>query len=127
MGQHLTAMKISTVSTVDKGANEREIALLKRAGAAPPVRKAQSFAQLMAGQEAAQWLQPALDALAEVVWAAMYPGSETPQPTAEQRLLAVANSVDEFKAALIMQLGAAIAAQPATVGKRAKSLWAGFV
>ena len=128
MGQHLTAMKISTVSTVDRGANERPFAVLKRAGSAPPVRKAVTFGQLQSSAELSTWLPTAQQALADVVWAALYMTQDGGTPvTVEQRLLAVANSCDEFKAELVLRVGAAIAAQPASVGKRAKSRWAGFV
>ena len=77
------------------------------------VRKAtRTFAELQAEKAFSAWLPDALNALADVAYAAVYPDrSDSVQATVEQRLTAVANSVDEFKEQLVMGISQAIKAE----------------
>lgn len=103
------------------------VPILKRAGA---IRKdVTTFAQLRASSELGDWLEPALDTLASVVWAAMYPPSPAPgeaAATAQDRVAAVAVSVDEFKEQLVMHVAAAIGKRQARRPVR-KSTWSGVL
>ncbi len=124
---HLTNMRIGSVSLVDKGANRRSFAILKRDGPiGGPIGKAATFGQLEAGREAAGWLGAALDALGTLIDNAMWPGD--PALTPEARLAALVEGVDAFKEGLVLHVGAALQAQAGTaVAKRSRSKWAGFV
>jgi hypothetical protein len=71
-----------------------------------------TFGSLQASREIATWLPEALYILGEVIDAALRPpaaaGPGEPAVTADQRLMAVAISVDEFKAELVTRVGQAV-------------------
>jgi hypothetical protein len=128
MSAHLTAMRLSRVSLVDKGAAGHRFAILKRDGG--PVRKldgkAATFGQLQAGREGAQWLEAAMTTLATLIDLAMYPAD--PATTVQERLTGLVEGVDQFKAELVMHVGAALQGQPApAVAKRTTSRLAGIL
>jgi hypothetical protein len=141
--QHLTDMDIDRVSLVDKGANGRVFAILKRQEAAMTnpvaksdpqgttdilglvrklaervglvhVDKAQSFAAVIAGQELTDALDDSWWTLWDVLWGAMY---ATDANGADLDMAAkqalVAQDLDEFKAYLLN-------AMSTTLGKRAR-------
>jgi hypothetical protein len=127
MTQELRNMRIRQVSLVDKGANARVFALLKRDAGGSGIRKdVPTFGSLQASREIATWLPDALYTLGEVIDAALRPpsaaGAGEPAVTTDQRLMAVAVSCDEFKAELVTRVGQALtsvleADVPATVAK----------
>ena len=124
---HLSDMDVDRVSLVDKGANGRVFAILKRAGdAAGRVRKSEpaTFAELLAAGGVSEYFAKGMGALAEIVSAALDPGSEPPSLTPEQRIAAVSDSVDEFRQGLVDQMTAAMADTAAPV---AKSVWRGVL
>ena len=71
-----------------------------------------TFAQAQASREIATWLPSALHTLGDVIAAALRPPSTAaagePAVTADQRLMAVAVSCDEFKAELVTRVGQAL-------------------
>jgi len=113
MAQQLKDLRVTKVSLVDRGANSRRFAVLKRDGGTAPVRKAgtPTFAQLQAAAALRDWLPGGLASLVAVVDAALSPavaaeaGLET-----MGRLTAIANAADEFKEGLVLRAGAAIQA-----------------
>ena len=124
-------MRIRQVSLVDKGATGRTFALLKRdagAGSARNVRKdVPTFGSLQASREIGTWLPEALCTLGDVIDAALRPpsaaGAGEPAVTADQRLMAVAVSCDEFKVELVTRVGQSLASvleadAPVAVAKR---------
>ena len=125
----LTEMSITRVSLVDKGANQRRFAILKRdaTGGRAAIRKdVPTFAQRQATAELQAWLPSALYTLGDVIDAALRPPSAAaagePTVTGDQRLMAVAISCDEFKAELVTRVGQALSsvleADAAAVVKR---------
>ncbi len=131
MSTRLTDMVISKVSLVDRGASGRRFAILKRDGGAAPYRirkDVATFDALQASAELRDWLPEALASLGAVIDAAL-----SPEAAAEAgldtigRLAAIANAADEFKAALVMRVGAAIQAEAAPVAKRSASKWSGLL
>lgn len=88
---------------------------LTAAGVPITKQETATFAQLQASNELGAWLDPALDVVAQVVWAALYPprpADDEAEASIEQRLAAVVASVDEFKEQLVVKVAEAI-------GKRA--------
>jgi hypothetical protein len=134
MAQRLTDMSLTRVSVVDKGANAKRFAILKRdeedgvadqvtdpppAGvlawlrkqlgleAEPePVAKAQAtFAAMVAGQELSDALYDSWWTLQDALWAAIYATDDAMQPLPlEAKKALVAQNLDEFKTYLLAQM-----------------------
>ena len=124
-------MEITKVSLVDKGANGRRFAILKRD--AGGVRKdVPTFGMLQGAREIATWLPEALYSLGQVVDAAVSGNPNDPTPiTPETRLQAVRVSADEFVSQLLERVAAAIVGQApaatADVSKRRAGSWKGLM
>jgi hypothetical protein len=136
--QQLTDMRIQQVSLVDKGANGRRFALLKRdeeasmtgaaaaddppAGAlawlkkalgleapAEPVVKVMTFAERVAGQELRDALYDSWYTLEDALWGAIYAyDADGKELSIEAKKALVAQSLDEFKAYLLAQMDSGI-------------------
>lgn len=121
-------MRIRQVSLVDKGANGRTFALLKRDAGA--VRKdVPTFGMLQGAREIATWLPEALYSLGEVVNAAVAGDPNDPAVTPELRLNAVRGSAAEFSSQLVERVAASIVGQApaAAVAKRVRPSWKGML
>lgn len=150
MTQRLTDMEITRVSLVDKGANARVMAILKRqeeasmpdatvdlaqapAGviawlrkqlgfADEPVAKAQTFAAVIAGQELSDALDDAFWTLRDVLWSAVYAYDENDQPlTLEAKRALVAKDLEEFGAYLLARMDGGIEKRDASEAALARS------
>lgn len=125
MTQELRNMRIRQVSLVDKGASGRTFALLKRdAGAhsARNVRKdAPTFGAIQTSREIANWLPSALDALAQVIDAAIegVPPELEASVTPEIRLQAVRASAARFTDELLQRVAQVIVLQERVAKKGA--------
>ena len=138
MSQRLTDMALTRVSVVDKGANARRFAVLKRdeeeggvadqvtedppAGvlawlrkqlgleAAPePVAKTATFAERVAGQELRDAFYDSWYTLEDGLWAAMYAyGPDGQELSLEAKKALVAQNLDEFKAYLMSRMDGGI-------------------
>lgn len=143
---HLTDMDITRVSLVDKGANAKQIAVLKRkegsmsgsvaAGEAgstgivawlrkqadalagkAPVAKAQTFAAMVAGQELTEAMSESWWTLYDAIWAAIWATDENGADlTLEAKQALVGQDLDEFKAYLLGEMSEATG-----IGKRDQS------
>lgn len=128
MPTELQKMSIRQVSLVDRGANARTFALLKRAG--PAERSARNirkdlpptFASILGSREIYDWMPEALSALGQVVSAAIAGVPDDPTITPELRLDAVRNSIGQFGEQLLQRVADAIVAgPPAAVAKAGRS------
>lgn len=138
MTQRLTDMRIRQVSLVDKGANGRTFALLKRdeegsmtaaaetaeqapAGVIAWLRKAlgleqpaqvakvATFAEIVAGQELRDALYDSWYTLEDAIWAAIYASDGDGQALPlETKKALIAQDLDEFKAYLLAQMDSGI-------------------
>ena len=138
MSQRLTDMALTRVSVVDKGANARRFAVLKRdeeeggvadqvtedppAGvlawlrkqlgleAAPEhVAKTATFAERVAGQELRDAFYDSWYTLEDGLWAAMYAyGPDGQELSLEAKKALVAQNLDEFKAYLMSRMDGGI-------------------
>lgn len=90
----------------------------------------QTFSERQASGEIAEWLTPALDTLAQVVRAAMYPPAPAEGETGatpEQRLDAVRVSIDQFSEQLLGKVAEAIVKRASgPVRKGDDDGWSGF-
>lgn len=148
MVQQLTDMSITRVSLVDKGANQRRIAVLKReaegqmtqtgaaaadetglvavlrkwfAGQSSPVGKATTFAAIVAGQELSDALYDSWYTLQDALWSAIYAVDDSGADlTLEAKRALVAQNLDEFKAYLLNEMAEGTTLEG--VGKRAGGL-----
>lgn len=135
MTQRLTNLSIDRVSLVDKGANGRVIALLKRdkegpmtdppfspswlrkaadwlSGKLEPVAKTATFAEVIAGQELSDALYDSWYTLQDVLWGAIYAYDADGQALSiEAKTALVAQDLDEFKAFLLAQMSSASVAK----------------
>jgi hypothetical protein len=141
MTQRLTNLAIDRVSLVDKGANGRVIALLKRdeegsmtdpptdgpglvawlkkglasldAKLQPvPIAKTATFAEVVAGQELQDALWDSWYTLEDVLWGAIYAYDDNGQALSiEAKTALVAQDLDEFKAYLLAQMASATVAK----------------
>lgn len=113
----LTDMQITRVSLVDKGANARSFAVLKRGSgrrSARNVAKGQpTFATLQASREIRTWLPDALFALGQVIDAALAGDPSDPSVTPDLRLDAVRGSVVQFGDELLERVAASIVGEVA--------------
>lgn len=119
---HLHSMDLDDIALVDKGANQRRHAVLKRdqvltfadrvqreIGMATIRKAAPSFGQLMAVSELSDWLPDALDAVGQVVYAALtQPDDGTGTITPAVRASAAINAVDDFRAGLLDRVATGI-------------------
>lgn len=140
----LTDMEITRVSLVDKGANGRRLAVLKReasmgnpavgaAEAGPagiaawlrkaadavigkvPVAKVQTFASMVAGQELQEALGESWWTLQDALWAAIYATDDAGADLSlEAKQALVGQDLDEFKAYLLAEM-----TEATSIGKRA--------
>jgi hypothetical protein len=132
MTQELRNMRIRQVSLVDKGANGRTFALLKRDAGAVRKDVPATFGMLQGAREIATWLPEALASLGEIVNAAVADNPDDPTIiTPEIRLQAVRVSADEFVSQLLERVAAAIVGQApaatADVAKRRAGSWKGLM
>ncbi len=129
MTQELRNMRIRQVSLVDKGANGRTFAILKRDAGAVRKGVPATFGMLQGAREIATWLPEALYSLGQVVNAAVAGDPNDPAVTPELRLAAVRGSAAEFSAQLLERVAAAIVGQaPASdVAKRRSGSWKGLL
>lgn len=135
MTQRLTNLEITRVSLVDKGANQKRLAVLKRdeegpmtdpagpdapagvvawlrkqLGLAEPVAKGpMTFADIVAGQELQDALWDNWYTLEDALWSALYAYDANGQPLSmEAKQALVAQNLDEFKAYLIDQMASVV-------------------
>lgn len=160
MTQRLTDMQITRVSLVDKGANARVMAILKRneegsvtdqaeaaqrASAAgwlqkaadwllgkpevEPVAKADTFANVIAGQQLEDALDGAFWTLRDVLWSAFYAWDrEADAPMSiEGRRALIVQDLDEFKAYLLARMDQAVAKRDTSDGARDRAAVAAVV
>ena len=134
MTQRLTDMHINRVSIVDKGANARRFAVLKRDEEGPmtdqaeaeakataaswfqkaadwllgkpePVTKVATFAEIVAGAELRDALYDSWYTLEDALWGAIYAVDENGESLAmEAKQALVGQNLDEFKTYLVAQL-----------------------
>jgi hypothetical protein len=137
--QHLVGMAITNVSTVDRGANGREFAVLKRDPIARPavidermereilakaeqagrlLKSIPTFATLIGAKDVAAWLPPALDALATTIQGALYLEDDgSGKLTTDVRLDSVRASLAEFTSAVLEHVAGSVVKRHA-VGKQ---------
>jgi hypothetical protein len=138
MTQRLTEMEITRVSLVDKGANARVMAILKRneegsmtdqaeaaerasaagwlqkaadwlLGKPEPVAKARTFAEIVAGQELQDALRDNWYTLEDALWSAIYAVDDDGQDLSmEAKQALVARNLDEFKTYLMDQMASVV-------------------
>lgn len=156
----LTDMQITRVSLVDKGANARVMAILKRneegsvtdqaeaaqrasaAGwlqkaadwllgkpEAETVAKADTFANVIAGQQLEDALDGAFWTLRDVLWSAFYAWDhEADAPMSiEGRRALIVQDLDEFKAYLLARMDQAVAKRDTSDGARDRAAVAAVV
>lgn len=129
MTQELRNMRIRQVSLVDKGANAKTFALLKRdAGGSRSARNIRkdvpTFASLQASRQLGTWLPDALYTLGQVVDAAIAGDSNDPAMTPDLRLDAVRGSAAQFTEQLLELVATAIVAggSEAAIAKRRRGV-----
>lgn len=145
--QRLTNMSVDKVALVDRGANGRTFAVLKRDGAGRGPRTVTkteadaaaitaqlerhvrlgkavpSFEQLIESRALEGWLPAGLEALSAVLWAVLTATDDGGEPlTPEVRMTAAIGAVDQFRAELLDRMAATIAKRhgqrsPALVAK----------
>lgn len=133
MTQRLTNLEITRVSLVDKGANAKRLAVLKRdeeasmtdsaetpagvvawlrkqLGMAEPVAKGpRTFSDIVAGQQLSDALWDNWYTLEDALWSAIYATDDNGQAISmEARQALVAQNLDEFKAYLLDQMASVV-------------------
>lgn len=152
MAQELTDIDVDFVSLVDRGANKRTHAVLKRAPQTQAERieaivsdvmvrtriakAAPSFGDLLAADQLGAWLPPALNALGATLMGSMtMPDDGTGTLTPEIRMQACINATQDFSKSLLDQVAGTInkrygrkaPAGRATVGKAKPSIFSGIL
>jgi len=156
MTTQLVKMGIQHVSLVDRGANAREFAILKRAYETPPVamppvsaspvepgliekiktllgvtpvaKAQQTFASIVAGRELTDALAEHWTTLQDAMWSAIYAydADNQPLPLEEKKALAAQN-LDEFKAYLLAEMDRGITKSDLSASAFAKAMVDGAV
>jgi tryptophanase len=106
-----------------------KIAKRQAAAGLEAIRKAtpETFGQAIAAGEVEAYFQSGTSALADVVWAALHPGSDPPALTPEDRIAAVSNSVEEFRVGLVERMTAAVASDTTATAPVAKASFRGVL